>query len=644
MSEKITPEIERFLRQKNADVLVIKGNWGVGKTYLLKQKIEELRQELRDKEFGLQWFSYTSLFGVRDLDNLKASIFENMVPIAAPTKAQIIKAGEEVQKKFAKDKKPVSAKPKESLWQAGRNFVASNKSKGQALGIGAGKIAQFFDQFPFTQQFTGNMWRIGWLAVEEALICIDDLERKPKDLPLMDVLGLVSQLKEEKSCKVILILNDDELKKDLDDLATYNRNREKLIDIELTYAPDTASMLSLFISGMDERHAEIIRAHATKLGLKNLRTMKKIRTGYDKLLPNFAQLSERIQNDILSALVFFTHLNYADDERFPSLDSLLGLNAYTLQGSSMSLYTLSNKQNRTPEEEIRLVQAQLVQNINEIYGWGDIDDLDRMIGSFVKNGWLDSEEFNGIVVAKQAGHENENTRANLSNQRNELQEMLWHDLSDNRDELLVKVKEYMAVASERGAVPLTVQYVIIFKNLNKPELAEELIQYYEELGRDKTSAFFDPEQFRSSLIGQIDPDFQTMLTAQYTAKKNEEIAATWTGINVSEMFLSKISLVRNNSFLEELDLELLARLTQRQWEQLIIAQQSNHDLPKFLRHILEVNLAYQSERYGFLAEQLKTTLIGALNVIRRSNEKAEAVLRIWRLLPHLEVNAQPPTN
>ena len=67
------------------------------------------------------------------------------------------------------------------------------------------------------------------------VICFDDIERLSKKLDIRDFLGLLSQLKEDKHCKVVIILNQNQLNgshaQDFDKFA------EKTIDINLRYAP-----------------------------------------------------------------------------------------------------------------------------------------------------------------------------------------------------------------------------------------------------------------------------------------------------------------------------------------------------------------------------------------------------------------------
>jgi len=63
---------------------------------------------------------------------------------------------------------------------------------------------------PIVKGHVGGLGPIWYLTVNRTIICIDDIERRRKNLDLRDVLGLITRLKEQKHCKVWLILNDEE--------------------------------------------------------------------------------------------------------------------------------------------------------------------------------------------------------------------------------------------------------------------------------------------------------------------------------------------------------------------------------------------------------------------------------------------------
>jgi predicted GTPase len=69
------------------------------------------------------------------------------------------------------------------------------------------------------------------------LICIDDIDRKAKELDLIEVFGFVNNLVENFGAKIILIANEDELRKEIDvDRDNYSLLREKVIGISVSFS------------------------------------------------------------------------------------------------------------------------------------------------------------------------------------------------------------------------------------------------------------------------------------------------------------------------------------------------------------------------------------------------------------------------
>lgn len=47
--------------------------------------------------------------------------------------------------------------------------------------------------------------------VNNYLVCIDDIERKGSALEIKEIMGVIDELARRKNCKVVLILNEDNL-------------------------------------------------------------------------------------------------------------------------------------------------------------------------------------------------------------------------------------------------------------------------------------------------------------------------------------------------------------------------------------------------------------------------------------------------
>jgi hypothetical protein len=139
-------EIDRFLRSTEPEVLCITGDWGVGKTYNWQLKLDQMRAK---RAVGLARYSYVSLFGINSLDSLKQSVFENMQFIVPEGRTGYDRVIGGVNRTFQQGKRLVGA-------------AAAIPMVGEALS----KVTQ-----PFL-----------FSSIFNQIICIDDLERRGRDL------------------------------------------------------------------------------------------------------------------------------------------------------------------------------------------------------------------------------------------------------------------------------------------------------------------------------------------------------------------------------------------------------------------------------------------------------------------------------
>src|SRR5690606_13490472 len=119
------------------------------------------------EELTFRAYSYVSLFGVHDIADVKRQVFSNF----------------EILDETGMSKHLEKLKPLSSLLK---------------------KI-----EMPYLNASSAIGDFIEAKMVDNFLICIDDLERKEDSISGSSVLGLISQLKEEKSCKIVLIYNDE---------------------------------------------------------------------------------------------------------------------------------------------------------------------------------------------------------------------------------------------------------------------------------------------------------------------------------------------------------------------------------------------------------------------------------------------------
>lgn len=234
----VEKEIARFLASAEPEVLCMRGKWGVGKTFSWNVFVRKAKDS---SAVALNSYAYVSLFGLDSLDQLKYAIFENAVGA-----------------------KEIGIEPSVETFKS--NTIAVTKR----LGMKSFSILQ---NFPPTKNYASALQSLAFLSIREMIVCIDDLERKGANLPMKDVLGLISYLREQKRCKVVLILNDDAL--DGPAKEEFERYHEKVIDVSLEFAPDASDCVRIAVTGAGEGQ-DLLRAAVVTLGISNIRIIKKI--------------------------------------------------------------------------------------------------------------------------------------------------------------------------------------------------------------------------------------------------------------------------------------------------------------------------------------------------------------------------------
>jgi hypothetical protein len=97
------------------------------------------------------------------------------------------------------------------------------------------------------------------------------------------MLGLISFLKEERNCKVTLILNDEELS---EDKVKFDKNLEKVVDVSLVYEPTSSEVLAIAIPDKDtDANSRLIAERCGALGISNIRVIKRVRRFVEQLAP-----------------------------------------------------------------------------------------------------------------------------------------------------------------------------------------------------------------------------------------------------------------------------------------------------------------------------------------------------------------------
>lgn len=219
--------LTRFLGQSVRRTLLIKGAWGTGKTYAVRQFLNGNRKLAPT-------FSYVSLSGVHELAD------ERTLALSGLERAEGKRVDVGVLKAF-------------------RAAVAKGVDKVPVLGA-LGPLSDLGAQLSATA------------LLKDAVVVLDDLERaEPRLLP--SIFGAIARLVELRGARVWAVMNEGELQANKDSADELARQREKLFDEEFEFAPTPEDCLQLVAPGAG---AHAVRRVVGALSIRNVRIVRKV--------------------------------------------------------------------------------------------------------------------------------------------------------------------------------------------------------------------------------------------------------------------------------------------------------------------------------------------------------------------------------
>lgn len=542
--EIMQEQIGRFLASEAPEVMSIKGAWGVGKTYAWCTYLTAAKNQ---NKIALGKYSYVSLFGINSLDDLKFSIFENMV-----------------------DRKSIGRKP------TIESFKTNTEELFKILGQ---KSLPLFSKGSTIEHYRRMINSLAFLSLERTIICIDDFERKGRSIEAQDILGLMTQLKEQKKCKIVLILNDESLSENSS--VDYVKLREKVIDTELRFAPTAQDCVAIALSS--GRIGTLLSENIIKLKINNIRIIKKIEKLSALLVPLVKKYDDLLLRQALRTLTLLTWCYYNQGSDAPEYSFVLSrTSAFGDLDDDLSLST----------------QQQIWCAVLRQYDNFSVDEFDLQIASLVENGYLNKRCFE-----EEAAKLNERILAARSENSFQQAWRMFNESFDENSQAVVDCLSESFKYNARYITPVNLDGTVrLLRYLGKDKLATKIIDLYIEKRQADTELF----NLESSVLpGQI---------------KDQEIL---------NKFRIKQESLRAKRSLREICARLLADEPNNDEEELLLSQASVQEYVELFKMLngpelsQYVDLCLKFSRLGGTTEyqkQISDNVSEALRVIGRENK------------------------
>lgn len=228
MNEDLTNRIVEYLELDTNYAIIINGGYGIGKTHYIKNELfplvknKSIPNSTTDEKFNP---IPISLFGVNSIEDIQNQILLELYPIL--------------------------------------------KSKGLKIAAGFGKsLIKHIAGFDISTMFSDTEISSSDLFdYSKILLCVDDIDRKSKELQLSEVFGYINNLVENYNAKVILVANEDELRKEINtetDRDNYSTLKEKVIGISVNFKSNVSFIYDQIIESKYRKTNELYHTFLTE--------------------------------------------------------------------------------------------------------------------------------------------------------------------------------------------------------------------------------------------------------------------------------------------------------------------------------------------------------------------------------------------
>ncbi|WP_028966928.1 hypothetical protein [Sphingomonas phyllosphaerae] len=457
---QIEAEIRRFLSTDAPEVLCIKGRWGVGKTYGWRAF---LRAAQADGSLAMQRYSYVSLFGQNSVDGLRYALFETTVTGAN-----------------------IGREPDEATF----GELVADRDTARKLGRLVGWAGTIFNR----KGVADLLAQSAFLMVRRQLVCLDDLERAGTGIRIRDVLGLSSLLKEERKCKVVLLLNDEEH----DERDEFERQLEKVADVTVRFDPTPAEAAAIALDPASDA-GHLLTPRVVELGITNIRVIKKIERLAVRLLDLLAGHDEGLVAESV-ATIALAGWAVQQPGQAPTLGFLRDYNsiAMTMRAGREPLHA----------------DAQRFRAMLADYPYRWASDLDRAIIDGAEQGYFADDALRATAAAV-AAERRVNSRDNAFTR---VWEELYHGSLATEDHEFLDALRDSATAEAAAISPLNINSAVrVLREAGRGDEADRLVTDYVAARDDEAPGFFEIGRHHFTAGDRLDDALRDAFAARLAA-------------------------------------------------------------------------------------------------------------------------------
>ncbi len=391
--------LEGFLANENQRVLALKGEWGVGKTHLIRALLKKEHH-------------YASVFGLSSIEQVKNRL------ITSKTN------GHNWKNHFSKIVNSLSLK-------SDSNLGGTNVS-GAAL---SGSIDLILNLY--------------FSSLRNSIFFLDDLERS-SNLSTIEIVGLIDYLANELESQVIVVFNESALQKEKSSLSMAELS-EKIFDLEVELSPSIEESLEVVIRS-DFKHKDIILKSLRATQTNNIRVIRKVKWMSERILCLTQGSSELFRKQVIRNLVVLCTTKY-DSRSLISMDDILALpqmqkenreniikahqeqmhQAFDDATESSRLENFGKRENYKKSNEpstVSSIDTSEIQSLVDLTSFEYLSINDQLIG-FVESGYLDEDDFHLAVKAL----ENYSHNAEVEEKIQQIRELMYSNLSHTSEEV-----------------------------------------------------------------------------------------------------------------------------------------------------------------------------------------------------------------